>query len=457
MNQRGVVITKGPQDWQIFQQKNGAADIALEGSWTIEDDVPGAVYARIVREDTGESILPWTKAEVCGDHRWVITLRGIPSGGLYRVETGFAPDDLTLLEWMARGDMAHHLAVGDLYVIAGQSNSAGYGKDMVYDPPELGIHLFKNSGRWDLASHPLNESTDTIHAANREGGNPGHSPWLAFARMVKRETGMPVGLVQTSLGGSPLDDWLPGGVLYNNMMEIIAGAGGAVRGVLWYQGCSDASFPLCGTYLDRFNRFVNGARADLGDPALPFITVQICKYVAGEPDESADLAWSIVREAQRQAALQIPGVTVIPTMDCILSDAIHISAVSNMALGERAARLALARLYGKRAAADAPEIASAKLVEDGILLTFKNVTQRIYTLEVPASRLPFRLEDELGEVGIASYVQPKEDTVLLLKPARPIRGRCAIASHYGRDPQGMPVIDTGTRLPVAAFYGVVVE
>lgn len=60
------------------------------------------------------------------------------------------------------GDMIHHLGIGDLFVITGQSNSAGYGKDPIFDPPELGIHLLKNNGRWDMASHPFNDSTATI-------------------------------------------------------------------------------------------------------------------------------------------------------------------------------------------------------------------------------------------------------------------------------------------------------
>ena len=456
MDQWKISITKGPQDWQVLQQKNGLANIALEGTWTVDNDLPGAVYARAVREDTGEGILPWTPAEVCGDHAWRAVLEGVPAGGLYRLETGFAQQGLVLLECMQHGDMVHHVAVGDLYVIAGQSNSAGFGKDMVYDPPELGVHLLRNSGRWDIATHPMNDATATVHPANREGWNPGHSPWLTFAKMVKRETGIPVGLVQTALGGSLLSEWLPGGKLYANMADIIASAGGAVRGVLWYQGCSDTSFPQCGTYLDRFNCFVNALRDAVGDPNLPFITVQISRYVAGGPDETGDLAWSIVREAQRQAAQQIPGVWLVPSMDCTLSDAIHISAVSNMALGERAGRIALARLYGRRSAADAPDVERAVKTQDGILLKYRNISLRVYVLDVPADKLPFRLEDELGEVKISAYEQPGP-CELLLKPARPIYGRCAVSGHYGRDPHGQPVIDTGTRLIAPAFYGVVAD
>lgn len=452
---RGTLITKGPQDWQVLQQKNGTADIALEGVWAMENDPRGDAYTRVVREDTGEAVIPWTKAETTDSHDWKITLKDIPAGGLYRVETCYLAEDMPLLEWAARGDMAHHIAVGDLYVIAGQSNSAGYGKDMAYDPPELGVHLLRNCGKWDLATHPMNESTGTVHAANQEGANPGHSPWLAFAKAVKRETGMPVGLVQTSLGGSPLDDWLPGGPLYDNMLGIINAAGGAVAGVLWYQGCSDTNFPKCETYLERFRRFVTATREALGNPALPFLTMQICRHIA-EPDNDTDRAWSAVREAQRQAALQIPGVWLITTIDSMMSDMIHVSAASNIVLGERAARTALAECYGKPSPCRFPDIEHAKKTESGVLLTFRNVSQSVYLFEAPVCRLPFRIEDEAGIVPVTGYGIVKCDQVLL-KTERAPQGKCTVSSHFGRDPQGVPLIDAGTRLPAPAFHGVPVE
>lgn len=43
-------------------------------------------------------------------------------------------------------DTIHHIGVGDLYVIAGQSNAAGYGKDSIYNPSEIEVHLLRNRG-----------------------------------------------------------------------------------------------------------------------------------------------------------------------------------------------------------------------------------------------------------------------------------------------------------------------
>jgi hypothetical protein len=369
------------------------------------------------------------------------------------VETCFAPRGQLELEWAVRGDVVHHIAVGDLWVIAGQSNAAGYGKDTIYDPSEPCVHVLRNSGLWDLATHPLNESTGIVHDANREYANPGHSPWLSFAKTVRRETGMPIGLLQTSLGGSPLQQWLPGGSLYAEMAEVIASQGGCVRGVLWYQGCSDTdSEEQSATYLERFGRFADAVRALTCDSALPFITVQISRHVAGSNDRN----WSVVREAQRQAARRIPNVFVIPSLDCSLSDTIHISAVSNLALGERAARTALANLYGKPCIWAAPDIERAEVTQDGIRLTFAPVRQRLYLMDAPVQKLPFVVEDESGTVEITSYRISANDTIELSTSRAPA-GRCVVHSHYGCDPSGALVLDSAARLPALAFYGVEVK
>jgi hypothetical protein len=186
-------------------------------------DEGGKVYARIVREDSGENIIWWTMAKELGERKWTVTFQNVPAGGLYRIETCLMRPLQDNIEWALRGDMLHHIGVGDVFVIAGQSNSVGFGKDSIYDCPKLGVHLLKNNGKWDLASHPLGDSTDTVHPENTDCANPGHSPYLAFAKRLKKELGYPIGLVQTALGGSPLKEWNPAekGTLYQCMLAKI--------------------------------------------------------------------------------------------------------------------------------------------------------------------------------------------------------------------------------------------
>ena len=101
------------------------------------------------------------------------------------------------------------------------------------------MHLYGNNGCWSVAAHPLNDSVDTIYPENAEHAS-NTSPALSFARMLRRRLGVPVGLVQASLGGSPLSRWHPEetGDLYRAMLRRLD-AVGQVGGVLWYQGCTD--------------------------------------------------------------------------------------------------------------------------------------------------------------------------------------------------------------------------
>ena len=48
----------------------------------------------------------------------------------------------------------------------------------------------------------MNDSTHTVHPENRDGANTGQSPYLSFAKYLKRIFGYPIGLVQAALGGS---------------------------------------------------------------------------------------------------------------------------------------------------------------------------------------------------------------------------------------------------------------
>jgi len=325
--QFGAIIEKGLVDWQIVQQTNGYADIELFGSWIpspeIRDDA-ASVYVRVIKEDDGDIVLWWNKSEDLDDRKWRIALKNVPAGGTYRIETCLMGVDMPCIEYARRGDMLHHIGVGDLYVIAGQSNAAGYGKGSSYDPPEIGVHLLKNSGKWDLATHPFNDSTNSIHNENTEDTNSGHSPYLSFAKMLKRELSYPVGLIQTARGGSSFARWSPNevGDLYHCMLNVIRSQGGKIKGVLWYQGCTDAIERNAENYLERFKNMVVELCAELDIGNIPFLTVQLNRHT-DQKKISDDRDWGLIREAQRQAAMKIPNVFVMPSTDCRLSDGIH--------------------------------------------------------------------------------------------------------------------------------------
>lgn len=470
--QFGVEITAGPQNWAILQQRDGFAVISLSGIWRLTADlIPkyAQVFVRVMSEEDGSEIITYMPCSMLNDQKWSVTLDKVPAGGLYRIETSLQVDDNPAKEWNVRGDMIHHMGVGDLWVIAGQSNAAGYGKGPFNDPPVLGIHLMRNSGQWDLASHPFNESTRSIHLENSEQGNPGHSPFLAFAKMVRKITNYPIGLVQTALGGSPLSSWNPdeNGVLYRNMLQIVQSVGGRVKGVLWYQGCSDCGPEESQSYLARFKRMVEAWRTDLGCALLPVLTVQLNRYTVSQdtethsqPNSSINSLWGVVREAQRKAALEIPNVYVIPALDCALSDEIHNSPAGNMLIGERLAKVALAEVYGVQVNHRAPNLSAASIGEltaeglSTIHLKFENVFG--YLISIGPMEAVFAVEDTVGRVEIAQWKiigKSEIELVLVRKPGEDTQ----VHGAYETNPAYFLPLDTGTYMPMLGFYGVEVS
>jgi hypothetical protein len=396
----GVFLDQAPADWQIFQQDEArCATIRMAGRYAMPSNHSApAVYARIVHTGSGVPVaahLEWQACETRADGTWSGELTRIPAGGLYRLETQLRAD-----------------------------RSAGLGGPYC-----------------------------------AEWANPGHAPWLQFARSVRRVVGHPIGLLQTSLGGSALNLWNPGegrpggAILFMNMLEVVRAAGGRVRGVLWYQGCSDAGANESRSYLARFTEAVAAWRRALNDPALPVITVQINRYTVAQSDAVHD-GWSRVREAQRQAARRIPGVYVLPSSDLPLSDIIRTSPAGNLMLGQRAAERALDRVYGAPRDWRAPEIEQAKATPDGRSIRLAVRQVRGVLLPADTTVQPFRITDAAGVVPVARAEYAPEAIVLHLE--RALQGEATLTLGYGAHPPPFPVDMTRNR-PLLACAGVPVE
>jgi sialate O-acetylesterase len=457
---QGVFIKKSIMNFQILQHSNGFAKARFSGNYITDLHCKECeVYICVVKEDSSEYVVYWQKCENDSTKQqgdWNTELF-IPTGGLYRIETCLRVDGGDF-NWSLQGDMVHHVGVGDIYVIAGQSNAAGYGKDPAYDPPELGVHILKNNMIWDIATHPLNESTNTMHEENTEAANPGSSPYLAFSKMLKRELGYPIGLLQVSLGGSPMEAWNPAetGYLYHCMMKVIESQNNSVKGILWYQGCSDCGEPQCSTYLDRFENMVNSVRKETGIEQLAFLTVQLNRYTDSIMKAENDVYWGKIREAQRQAARIIKNVFVVPAIDCSLTDAIHNSSSSNIKLGERLARLALSEIYGKNINAKAADISSANKIDNNkVELVFENVYGVINFWGLTANDLSIKVQDELGALEVKAY--SATNNIITLKFVRNMHGKVFVHNAHTCNPTYFVPKDNATGLPLLSFYNVKVE
>jgi sialate O-acetylesterase len=103
---------------------------------------------------------------------------------------------------------------------------------------------------------------------------------------------------------------------------------------------------------------------------FPFGIVQLPNYRDPRP-EPADEAWSHIREAQRLTALSMRDAGLIVTID--IGEAHDIHPKNKLDVGRRMARWALAEVYGRKLTATGPLFRRAKVAGSKLILTFDDV------------------------------------------------------------------------------------
>lgn len=448
LSRPGVTLTGGARHWQIFQRNGeGTADIPVEGMWSGGEDESSSVQVRIVDEATNRPVargLDWQDAEMDRtEKRFSLRLRDVPRGGLYRIETRVRRTT-GMDRRPLRGDCVHHIGVGDVFVIAGQSNASGTGKGAATDGPALGVHLFGNDEAWRLATHPVEDAADSLHPITITGIFHGHSPWLAFGKRYMAQAGNPVGLIPTALGGSAISQWIgddgqPGG-LFDNMADMVDKAGGSIAGVLWYQGESDAEPSRAERYRRRFVQLAERMRSHFGNPSLPIFTGQLNGLL--DADRPYMESWCEIREIQRSLARELDGVRLVVTIDCALSDEVHNSAASNVAIGERFADAALEEVCGFSLGASYPDVRSIRREYGGrrILIEFDHLSGDWTQI----SRIrDFLVVDEEGIVPVA-HVETDTDNRVHIELQRECGSGTMLHGLYGYAPV-ITLLDDGGR------------
>ena len=242
--------------------------------------------------------------------KWSGDVKRVPAGGPYRLEVRLQGAESTI--------SIANLLVGDLWVLAGQSNMEGLGELIEVQQPSPQVHGFDMADRWGVAEEPLHtlvnaadpvhwplnaqrqperltgERLETFVVSRKKGAGLG----LPFAVEMVQRTGIPIGLIPCAHGGTSMDQWSPalknreGESLYGSMYRRVQAVGGQVKGVLWYQGESDANPTAAPQFLAKFEAFVKAMRSDFNQPDLPFYYVQIGRHI----DKTNFAEWNKVQE-----------------------------------------------------------------------------------------------------------------------------------------------------------------
>jgi len=453
-----LTLRKDPawsSDWKVFQ-RDGLERATIPVRFFYRQNEAGRVQARVVDAGTS-SVLP---GHDFSDHQVLLpatdagagdlAVSGVPSGGNYDVQVRLVRDSDGAL--LAASDLSQ-VAVGDVFLAAGQSNMSGRGSDSVAEAPSSLVHLFHNDGTWKQAQEPMDANTDQVEGVSFDSGAR-NSLMLRFAKDVQQAIGVPVGVIPGPKGGvtNLSVDWkrdesdhdyrstLYGSQLYRALLQSYPVA---VRGFLWFQGESDLGRGVA-LYKADLQQLIVNYRSDLAAPNLPFLIAQLGTY------DGEILADRIaIQEAQRQVVAADPGTALVTTVDQPRKsgDPVHFNTAGYKTIGARFAAAARRLIYGH------PVTPLLQLVE-----ARKNAgstaIELVYdgTVTGGASAL-YVVTDAGGTPDVTSVTA--SGTTVTVNLSRSIQGNAFVSYGYSNTPEDPWVEDTqGT--PVACFQNVAV-
>ena len=331
--------------------------------------------------------LPPDRVELRADERgdWSVTLSARGASEEPRQLTVSGPSATRVLE---------DIRFGDVWLLSGQSNMArGFFTDSgpivaeaeaflgtLRDPNLRLLHIDTPASRAPLYSFEAGwfSADYERHAAAMDRFS---ATGLYFGTQLRREIGVPIGLILAAHGGTRIDNWLPEAALAELRPELLdepfegkarhlpAGQFNAkihplipitLRGVLFYQGEGNVGDADYGRL---FRRMITEWRTLWKSPRLPFIFAQLANWSddgAYTPPATGQKrsAKAELREAQREA-LDLDATTMVPLIDIMHSvpgdeRGGFVHPLNKSEIGRRFALAALREFYGHDGLADVP-------------------------------------------------------------------------------------------------------
>ena len=260
-----------------------------------------------------------------------------------------------------------NVVVGEVWFCSGQSNM------------EFTMSARRKVKNWEkevaAANWPLIRHFNVAHKISLEPLDDVEAVWetttpqtippqsavaFFFGETLHKTLKVPVGLINSSWGGTGIEPWTPAGhpddlwmlqnfgkwnrpqdvptVLWNGMVAGLVPF--AIKGAIWYQGCHNMRDG--DVYTDKTVSLVRGWRREWGQGDFPYFLVQLAPYKYGN---AKDTALARMQEAQARVPEKVPnsGYTVINDVGAV--NDIH--PTDKRTVGMRMADQALDRVYGK--------------------------------------------------------------------------------------------------------------
>lgn len=334
------------------------------------------------------------KADAAG--KWRVQITTPIAGGPYEISiSDGTPLKLT------------NVLIGEVWLCSGQSNMEMPMKGFKSQPILGGNDAIVKSKNKNIRIYTVPRSSFTVpqkdskpsvwKQAEPESVSNFSATAYYFARLLNEMLDVPIGVINSSYGGSSIEAWMnpetlkpfkdikipakddpivqksrTPTTLYNGMIYPIIGYG--IKGCIWYQGESNYERP--DQYEQLFPAMVKQWREEWNTGEFPFYYAQIAPfnytqlppYHMGGTYNSAYL-----RDAQRKAASVIPNSAMAVLLDVGEENCIH---PMNKEVGaKRLALLALGKTYGMKGFGFAsPEYISSEVKGSVMVLKFNNAS-----------------------------------------------------------------------------------
>ncbi len=388
------------------------------------------------------------------DGKWMITLTTPAAGGPYTIN--IEGSNKIVLE---------DVLIGEVWLCSGQSNmemSYSWGiKQYTQDIESANnksIRLFHIPRL--TAQYPQDDTKGEWVVCNPKDLETFSLAGYFFGQKLQQTLSLPVGLIESTWGGTPAEVWTPYPVILNNpvlkqaadnLTEIPWGpirpaatynamispiTNYAIRGVIWYQG--EANVSAASTYRELFSSMITSWRTAWKED-FPFYFVQIAPFSG----YGKNISGALLQEAQTQTAT-LPNTGVIVIND-LVDDLANIHPKNKKDVGLRLANYALAETYGQTTFAyKNPSFKEMKVEKDKLRIYFNNAKNGLLTKNGAPTDFYIAGPDEVFKPATARV---EGNTVLVWSD----EVKNPVAVRYGFTNSSTPNLFSKEELPVNTF------
>jgi len=355
-----------------------------------------------------------------------------------------------------------NVLIGEVWLCSGQSNmewSAQSGitnaDDEIKNANYPQIRLFTVFHSTSL--YPQDHLTGEWSACMPETMRSFSAVGYLFAKILFKELGVPIGIINTSWGGTPAESWMPEetiindnylkeaaamqkpvpwgpvepGRIYNSMISPLVPF--QVAGVLWYQG--EANTVNAYAYKEILSGLIKSWRTKWGYD-FPFYYAQIAPYRYGKNFEGVE-----VRDAQRKV-LTVSNTGMIVLSD--IGDTTNIHPKNKQDVALRFANLALNRYYKTKQIED-----SGPLYKDMVIDKNKAIISFQHSVGLHAAVDKLTCFEIAGEDRVFYPADAKIKGEQVLVSSRKVK--LPVAVRFAWSNTATPNLFNGANLPASCF------